>query len=274
MRHNPTKYDDPQALFLEAGLKSGLLTIQEPKATDNIVSTGTARKAQAPNQTVGGTVGLNPIFTNFNPPMGLSPQVSPVFGTGPTINGILDWHSLLDIIGSVPGLEIADGLNALLYYLDGDKVNASLSLAAMVPFAGLFATGGKYAGKLFRFSDGAAGAARGVARNVDSFINSNVPKQYQTQVRNAFGSDVKVTTLTQDTTVYRYYGGDSAASSYWVTPNKTTNPISELALPPGNTAQHVDSIVLPKGTRVLEGTVAPNFGQSGGGYQFYVPNLK
>ena len=111
-------------------------------------------------------------------------------------------------------------------------------------------------------------------RSVDNFIKDNIPPQYQIQVKSAFGPDVKVTTLTQDTTVYRYYGGDSAASSYWVTPNKVANPISELALPPGNTAQYVDTIVLPKGTTILEGTVAPNFGQPGGGYQFYVPNIK
>lgn len=109
---------------------------------------------------------------------------------------------------------------------------------------------------------------------VDDFISNNVPKQFQTQVKNAFSSDIKVTTLKQDKTVYRYYGGDSAPSSYWVTPTKVNSPISELALPPGNTAQYVDSIVLKKGTTVLEGTVAPNFGQPGGGYQYFVPSMK
>jgi hypothetical protein len=108
---------------------------------------------------------------------------------------------------------------------------------------------------------------------VDNFISSNVPKQFQIQVKNAFGTDAKVTTLEQDKIVYRYYGGDSAPSSYWFTPTKISNPILELALPPGNTAQYVDSIVLKKGTTVLEGTVAPNFGQPGGGYQYYVPGI-
>lgn len=89
-------------------------------------------------------------------------------------------------------------------------------------------------------------------------------------VRGAFGSDAKVTTLTQDTTVYRYYGEGSEASGSWFTPNQVANPISELALPPGNTAQFMDTVVLPAGTRVFEGTVAPNFGQLGGGYQYYV----
>ena len=33
----------------------------------------------------------------------------------------------------------------------------------------------------------------------------------------------------------------------------------------------MDTFIIPKGTIVLEGTVVPNFGQPGGGYQIYVP---
>jgi hypothetical protein len=112
------------------------------------------------------------------------------------------------------------------------------------------------------------------ATGVDDFINNNIPKQYQSQVKGAFCSDAQITTLAEDKIVYRYYGGDSSASSYWVTPNKVADPISELALPHGNTAQYVELVVIPKGTTIIEGTVAPNFGQPGGGYQFYVPNIK
>ena len=102
--------------------------------------------------------------------------------------------------------------------------------------------------------------------NVPSSGTGNVSPS----VRSAFGSDAKVTTLSQDTTVYRYYGEGSQASESWFTSNQTANPISELALPPGNTAQFMDTVVLPAGTRVFEGTVAPKFGQLGGGYQYYV----
>ncbi len=111
-------------------------------------------------------------------------------------------------------------------------------------------------------------------------ILGNVPKSegagslsnVNPSVRSAFGSDAKVTTLTKDTTVYRYHGGTSQASGRWFTPNQTTNPAADLALPPGNSAQFVDTVVLPKGTRILEGTVAPQpqWGQPGGGYQYYV----
>jgi len=50
----------------------------------------------------------------------------------------------LDAVGLIPGVgEIADGANALIYTARGDYVNAGLSAAAMIPFAGWAATGGK-----------------------------------------------------------------------------------------------------------------------------------
>jgi hypothetical protein len=107
----------------------------------------------------------------------------------------------------------------------------------------------------------------GVEVNSGSGLESVSPN-----VRNAFGSDAKITTLTEDTTVYRYYSDKSQASGKWFTPNQVVNPNAELALPPRNTAQYMDVVVLPAGTRVIEGTVAPqkNWMQPGGGYQYYV----
>jgi RHS repeat-associated protein len=53
-------------------------------------------------------------------------------------------HGILDGAGLVPVLgEPADGLNAAWYAAEGDEVNASLSAAGAVPFAGWFATGAK-----------------------------------------------------------------------------------------------------------------------------------
>lgn len=57
-------------------------------------------------------------------------------------------------------------------------------------------------------------------------------------VKLAFCNDIKLITLKNDTSVNRYYGEKSSKISK------------------------------------LEGTVAPNFGQKGGGYQYYVPNLE
>lgn len=63
--------------------------------------------------------------------------------------GIMDWvHTGLDVAGLVPGIgEVADGINAVAYAAEGDKVNAGLSFAAMIPFLGWGATGAKVVGK-------------------------------------------------------------------------------------------------------------------------------
>ncbi|XXX77196.1 PAAR-like domain-containing protein [Sorangium sp. So ce134] len=60
-----------------------------------------------------------------------------------------DWvHTGLDIAGFIPGIgEIADGLNAAIYLAEGDYVNAAISAAGMIPFAGAAATGGRLAAK-------------------------------------------------------------------------------------------------------------------------------
>src|SRR5690554_2676793 len=60
-------------------------------------------------------------------------------------NGVLEGvQTALDVIGLVPGLgEVADGINAIIYTVNGDYVNASLSLAAMIPIGGQLATAGK-----------------------------------------------------------------------------------------------------------------------------------
>ena len=129
-------------------------------------------------------------------------------------------------------------------------------------------------------NDGGCGHSGGKVRissksgstTVEDFIKNNVNPNFQQNVKEAFMNDAKVTVLEQDVTVYRYHGGSSQGTSYWYTPNQTSNPAADLALPQGNTYQYMDTFTIPKGTTILEGTVAPNFGQPGRGYQFYVPN--
>ncbi|WP_285593543.1 DUF6531 domain-containing protein [Actinomycetospora sp. NBRC 106378] len=51
-------------------------------------------------------------------------------------------HAALDVAGLVPVVgEVADGANAAWYTAEGDYLNAGLSAAAMIPFAGWAATG-------------------------------------------------------------------------------------------------------------------------------------
>lgn len=56
-----------------------------------------------------------------------------------------EWvHGGLDVLGLVPGFgEVADGINGLIYLAEGRKLEAGLSFAAMIPFAGWGATAGK-----------------------------------------------------------------------------------------------------------------------------------
>lgn len=53
-------------------------------------------------------------------------------------------HGVLDVAGLVPVVgELADGANALFYLAEGNKTDAALSAAAMIPLAGWAATGAK-----------------------------------------------------------------------------------------------------------------------------------
>lgn len=57
-------------------------------------------------------------------------------------------HSTLDVLGMLPGIgNFADGLNAVVYLLEGDMTNVAWSLAACLPLAGVAAVGVKYTGK-------------------------------------------------------------------------------------------------------------------------------
>ncbi|QJE95267.1 RHS repeat-associated core domain-containing protein [Luteolibacter luteus] len=100
----------------------------------------------------------NPIA--FADPNGLEPARVTINGTemtdciryNPTLRGSpATWedaspvvHGLLDGIGLLPAAgEVADGINGIIYFIEGNKVDGTLSFAAMVPVAGWGATGAK-----------------------------------------------------------------------------------------------------------------------------------
>ena len=60
----------------------------------------------------------------------------------------------LDVVGLIPVVgEIADGVNGSIYLARGDKLNAALSFAAMVPVVGSAATGAKYVNKGLKYGE-------------------------------------------------------------------------------------------------------------------------
>ena len=91
-------------------------------------------------------------------------------------------HTVLDVAGMVPVIgEAADGVNAAWYLAEGDKFNAALSAASMIPLAGNVATGAKWinrgadaielAGKAARGADDAVDAGRAIARGADEAVD-------------------------------------------------------------------------------------------------------
>ncbi|MGL6196577.1 MAG: colicin D domain-containing protein [Thermoguttaceae bacterium] len=88
----------------------------------------------------------------------------------------------------MPGIgEFADGANALIYLGEGDKINAGLSAAAMVPFIGISATGTKLGSKALGAV--AEGAAETALKHGDDLITAgkNVAKNAADDVAQAAG---------------------------------------------------------------------------------------
>jgi RHS repeat-associated protein len=191
--------------------------------------------------------------------------------------GVEIYNALISLYPGGDAVDIATLATDLVEYEKGDEWKLAVDLAALgIDGVGNFADeiidDAKQAKKTAAVASKTSKGSEGASKSVDSFISKNVNSNFQQAVKEAFTSDAKVTTLTKDVTVYRYYGEGSNAKSYWYTPYKTSNPAADLALPPGNSYQYMDTCVIQKGTTILEGTVERNFGQPGGGYQYYVPD--
>jgi RHS repeat-associated protein len=95
------------------------------------------------------------------------------FGLRPCGPNWLDWlQTGLDLGGLIPGLgEPLDLLNAGIYSLRGDGLNAGLSAAGAIPFVGWGATGGKLGGKLLKNNvDGGAATVDQALRNAENWL--------------------------------------------------------------------------------------------------------
>lgn len=64
-------------------------------------------------------------------------------------------HLTLDGVGMIPVYgEVADLTNGMIYMVEGDGVNAALSVVAVIPIAGWWATGARYAKKTLNLANG------------------------------------------------------------------------------------------------------------------------
>jgi filamentous hemagglutinin len=102
-------------------------------------------------------------------------------------------------------------------------------------------------------------------------------------IANTFrGGSYTATTLAEETTLYRTYGGSAGKlGGYWtrVAPTGPAQAQLDLALNPawGNTATKVASIQVPAGTTIFEGFAAPQATATGqllgGGSQVFIPRV-
>ncbi len=110
-----------------------------------------------------------------------------------------------------------------------------------------------------------------------------VPAKYKADVEPTFQGAPEAWELTEDVTVYRYWGrGSGETGSPWYSFDSSMSPVeaqSSLALPISNTATEVSTFVIPKGTTIVIGKAAsqvatPKFGPYaiGGGIQIYLPD--
>ena len=121
--------------------------------------------------------------------------------------------------------------------------------------------------------EGSSKATYKELKQAAEFLNKNGLNPVQRrEVIEAFNPGAEVVKLEQDLVVYRYYGGAADPRGRWVTTEILTDPINQLALPPGSTAENFTTWIIPKGTEVLKGTVAPNFGRTGRAVQIYLPD--
>jgi hypothetical protein len=118
------------------------------------------------------------------------------------------------------------------------------------------------------------------AENTSTAWNAlNGPGPLGADVANTFrGASYTESALSEDTTLYRSYGGTAGELGPYWTRTPPAGPLQatmDSALNPawGNTAQNVSSIVVPKGTTIYEGFAAPQGGLLGGGSQVYIPKV-
>jgi hypothetical protein len=191
-------------------------------------------------------------------------------------------HGILDVGGFFPALgAIPDGVNAGWYALEGDRLNAGISLGAAVPLFGDAGKAGKIGsdvvGGLGRGGDDVVKGGTRYGPATDPGPLGNSPKWDEFKDTFRSGS-YTARTYDQPQTLYRVYGGGSPSqlSHYW-TPDMPKGRLQahvDMALPNGNTAERIVTIEVPPGVERYEGIVAENFGKLGGAHQTVITRVQ
>ncbi len=101
------------------------------------------------------------------------------------LNALLEgFHVMLDVVGFVPGVgEMADLTNGIIYSVQGEGLNATLSFAGMIPLAGIGATSARLGFRVFRGPSGRDITLKYLKNNVNEFLEFG----YKGQLRRVLG---------------------------------------------------------------------------------------
>jgi hypothetical protein len=109
-------------------------------------------------------------------------------------------------------------------------------------------------------------------------LTTNHPLDYNRVGKTFEGGSYIEKVTTEDTTLYRTWGGQARpVGPYWtrIEPAGPTQAVIDSALDPswGNNSINVTKITVPSGVTIYEGTTAPQQGLVGGGSQVYIPKV-
>ncbi len=122
-------------------------------------------------------------------------------------------HGVLDVVGMIPVVgELADGANALFYLAEGNKTDAALSAAAMIPIAGWAATGAKVVRKGMKIAgkaqalkkvtskvNRAATALKAATKRAEKVVSYNTPfKPLNVKQKSSLSRKLNERTITKD----------------------------------------------------------------------------
>ncbi len=175
--------------------------------------------------------------------------------------------------------DIALGVNAFSLLVNG--IGGPVAAAYSVPAADSPQSGkGVSYGGLY-YSPQQVGMAAAVEEETRWLFP--VPPRYRDSVAGVFDDIGTVETLEENLFAYRHWGGDAKESgSPWFSEKmyiRSGNARRYLALPNGNTAEHISLFMIPAGTTIIRGKVASQVGASmfgpyaaGRGTQIYLPD--
>ena len=157
-----------------------------------------------------------------------------------SLQNLLDYGGMIPVFG-----EPLDGINAVIYFVRGDKVNAALSAGAIVPFIGNGVTGVKIAKKSANAVDNALDVAKKAAKTIQ------VPGRVQSRINLRNGSAAEGAGFNH--VLDRHFNPSKNASQFSVTPDelKTILQSKEVVSTPVSRVLQAE-VKLPDGTKVIQ----------------------